>query len=156
MAKAAVAMAKYGMKPDDAYQLYGKYVSNWGSEAIEFRFDAVKDGAVVCSVRRGAVTALRLEARPSHTVLRCGATYDAALVRLRMEDLRGSTLAFYGGAVTFKAEGPIEIVGPETTVLRGGMGGTIVRTTGEKGEAKLTICAEGADPATLVFQIEKE
>ena len=97
---------------------------------------------------------MRLHAEASQTVLHEGETYDAALVRLRMEDLRGSTLAFYGGAVTFKTEGPIEIVGPETTVLRGGMGGTIVRTTGKTGEAKLTICAEGAEPVEIAFAIK--
>ena len=97
---------------------------------------------------------MRLHAEASQTALREGDTYDAALVRLRMEDLRGSTLAFYGGVVTFKTEGPIEIVGPETTVLRGGMGGTIIRTTGEKGEAKLVITAEGAEPVELHFTVE--
>jgi beta-galactosidase len=156
MAKAAVAMAKYGMKPDDAYQLYGKYVGNWGAAATVYRFEAVKDGKVVAAIERGPAEGMRLRAEASQTVLHENDTYDAALVRLRMEDLRGSTLAFYVGAVTLKAEGPIEIVGPETTVLRGGMGGTIVRTTGEKGEAKLTITAEGAEPVVLEFQIEKE
>ena len=154
MAKAAVAMAKYGMKPDDAYQLFGKYIGNWGAAATVYRFEAVKNGKVVATIERGPAEGMRLHAEANQTALHDGETYDAALVRLRMEDLRGNTLAFYGGAVTFKAEGPIEIVGPETTVLRGGMGGTIVRTTGEKGEAKLTICAEGAEPVEIAFNVD--
>ena len=116
----------------------------------------MKGGKVVATIERGPAEGMRLHAEASQTALHEGDTYDAALVRVRMEDLRGSTLAFYGGAVTYLTEGPIEIVGPETTVLRGGMGGTIIRTTGEKGEAKLSISAEGAEPVILEFQIEKE
>ena len=137
-------------KPSDLH----KYIGNWGAAATVYRFEAVKNGKVVATIERGPAEGMRLHAEANQTALHEGETYDAALVRLRMEDLRGSTLAFYGGAVTFKTEGPIEIVGPETTVLRGGMGGTIVRTTGEKGEAKLTICAEGAEPVALAFAIE--
>ena len=43
---------------------------------------------MVKSVRLGAVTALRLETRPSHTVLRHGAAYDVALVRLAVTEYR--------------------------------------------------------------------
>jgi hypothetical protein len=31
------------------------------------------------------------------------------------------------------------------------MGGTYVKTTGEAGEAKLTICAEGLEPVEINF-----
>ena len=37
----------YRMTFEDAHQLYGKYVGNWGDAATVYRFDAVKDGKIV-------------------------------------------------------------------------------------------------------------
>ena len=154
MAKAAVAMARYGMTFDDAYRLYGKYIGNWGGAATVYRFEAVKDGKVVAVVERGPAEGRVLRAEATSTALKEGATYDAALVRIRMEDTRGNTLPFFGEAVSFETEGPIRLLGPKQTVLRGGMGGTLVRTTGKPGEATLTIRADGAEPVKIAFTVE--
>ena len=49
-------------------------------------------------------------------------------------------------------------MGPESaeTVLRGGLGGTYVRTVGESGKAALTVEAEGAAPVRLEWTVEKK
>ena len=84
-----------------------------------------------------------------------GAGTVSGLLRVRNEaEIQNPGDGPCGVVVTFRAEGPIEIVGPETTVLRGGMGGTILRTTGKTGSAKLTICAEGAEPIAMEFTVE--
>ena len=153
LAKAGVLMARYRMSFADAYQLYGKYVSNWGAEAIEFRFDAVKDGRVIASVTKGAVTERRLRATVSHTALTEGATYDMAAIRLAATDQNGNVLAFAQESVALAAEGPIEIVGPRAAQLRGGLGGTYVRTTGLPGKAALTLSLEGAAPVRIEFTV---
>ena len=38
-------------------------------------------------------------------------------------------------------------------MLRGGLGGVIVRTTGETGRAALTVEAEGTAPVTVDFTV---
>jgi beta-galactosidase len=156
MAKAGVLMTRYGMKYEDLYALYGKYIGDWGVRAAEFRFDAVKDGAVVCSVRRGAVTALRLEARPSHTVLRCGATYDVALIRLSVTDERGNAVPYWQGALDVDVDGPLRLIGPARPTLRGGMGGVYLRTLGAPGAATVTLKTEQTEPLSLRFIIKTE
>ena len=153
MAKAGVLMTRYGMKYEDIYALYGKYIGDWGVRAAEFRFDAVKDGAVVCSVRRGAVTALHLEARPSHTVLRCGATYDVALIRLSVTDERGNAVPYWQGALDVDVDGPLRLIGPARPTLRGGMGGVYLRTLGAPGAATVTLKTEQTEPVSLRFII---
>ena len=40
-------MLFYHMKPDDAVDLYQKYIGDWGGKVTEFRFEAIKDGRVV-------------------------------------------------------------------------------------------------------------
>ncbi len=156
MAKAGVLMARYGMRFEDAYALYGKYVGNWGDSATAFRFEAVKNGEVIKTVCKTPMTALRLEATPSAAVLREGATYDAALVRLRMTDGHGNVTPFWQGAVTLSVEGPIALLGPKSATLRGGCGGVLLRTTGGTGEAVLRMETEMTEPVELRFKVEKE
>ncbi len=156
MAKAAELMTRYRMTFADAYALYGKYIGDWGERATEFRFDALTDGEVVKSVRLGAVRSLHLEARPSHTVLHHGATYDVALIRLAMTDQNGNVVPFWHGAVDVEIEGPLSLIGPARATLRGGLGGVYVKTTGQPGEAAVHLCTEQTEPAALRFTIINE
>ena len=153
LARAAFLMARYGMTFDQAYRLYGKYIGNWGDAAIEYRFDAVVDGVVVRSVRKAPFRERRLRAEAGSVLLREGETYDATLVRIAMTDQNGNVLSFYNGGVTFKVEGPIRLIGAQHNMLRGGLGGVIVRTAGGTGAAKLTVEAEGAEPVTIDFTV---
>ena len=153
LARAAYLMARHGMTFEEAYQLYGKYIGNWGDAAIEYRFDAVKDGVVVKSVRKAPVKERRLRAEAGSVRLREGETYDATLVRIAMTDQNDNVLAFYNGALRITAEGPIALIGAEHNMLRGGLGGVIVRTTGETGRAALTVEAEGTAPVTVDFTV---
>ena len=155
-AKAALLMARYGMKPNDAVALYEKYIGGWGSAATGFRFDAVKNGAVVASVRRGAVTSLRLEVRPSATRLCIGDTYDVAELRIAMTDQDGNVLPFWSGAVKVTVDGPLTLIGPERATLRGGLGGIYLRTAGSAGEADVTLETEQTPPVTVHYMIEDE
>ncbi len=155
MAKAGELMTRYRMSFSDAYALYGKYIGDWGVRATEFRFDALIGGEVVKSVRLGAVKSLHLAARPSHTVLREGDTYDAALVRLAMEDQNGNVAPFWQGDVEVDIAGPLELLGPARPKLRGGLGGLYLRTLGEAGEAIVCLQTEQTEPVELRFIIKK-
>ncbi len=155
MAKAGVLMARYKMTFDDAYQLYGKYIGNWGAAATVFKFEAVKNGKVVKTVECGPVLERKLQVKAGSTVLVDGDTYDMAMVRIQMTDQVGNVLPFEACAVELEADGPIEIVGPKTAMIRGGFGGTYVKTAGEAGEAKLTLSADGVEPVQIAFTIEK-
>ena len=114
----------------------------------------MKNGEVVCTRTKAAVRDLLLSATADHTSLTEGETYDVAAVRLSMRDQNGNVTAFYQNAVTLQAEGPIEIIGPEVVMLRGGLGGTYVRTTGETGEALLTIHSPQGGSRQIGFTIQ--
>ena len=155
LAKAGVAMTKYHMKYQDAYDLYGKYIGNWGDTAATFRFEAVKDGRVVKAVEKSPARQVALDVKTSAEVLREGAAYDAAAVRVTARDGGGSRLPFFNGAVELHAEGPIEIIGPKLLELRGGCGGTYVKTTGEPGRAALTLTCPQAPAVTVTFEVTR-
>ena len=150
----AECMVRFHMTPADGYDLYGKYVGNWGGEATRWRFDAVKDGKVVKSVERSMGSQPRLEVRLSSHILREGDTYDMAAVRVRVLDENGTPAVYAQLPVTFMLEGPAELVGPVTVTAEGGMCGTYLRTIGKPGTVTLTISAPGAAPVTEELTIE--
>ena len=144
----------YRLKYEDAYQLYGKYVGNWGQATPVWRFDAVKNGVVTASACKAQSRVLHLEARPSKTVLTEGDTYDCAAVRIRLMDEYDNVANYAQEPVSFLAEGPIELIGPACTTAEGGMCGTYVRTTGETGEARLRISCGMAGAIDLMFTVQ--
>ena len=144
----------YRLKFEDAYLLYGKYVGNWGQATPVWRFDAIKNGVVTASACKAQSRVLHLEARPSKTVLTEGDTYDCAAVRIRLMDEYDNVACFAQAPVGLSVEGPIELIGPAVVTAEGGMTGTYVRTTGEKGEARLHITSTMASPIDVVFEVK--
>ena len=138
-AKMAKVMALYHMKYDDAVQLFGKYIGNWGGEGAIFKFEAISGGKVVKTVVKNIVESIHIEAVVDHTELKEENSYDMAAVRIRVADQNGNTVPIFMQGLPMKVEGPIEIVGPKTAYMAGGLGGTYIRTTGKKGKASLTI-----------------
>ena len=144
-AKFGKLMVLKGFRISDAYDLYGKYVGNWGGEATKWRFDAVKDGEVVKSVTRQPGQTAQLIVTVSTSTLCEGSTYDAAAVRITAADIYGNALPYYQEPVTLRTEGEIELIGPSLISLKGGCGGTYVKTTGKCGSGRLyinDICVE--------------
>ena len=153
MLLAAKCMLLRGMKMTDAVELYNKYIGNWGGTATEYRFEAVRNGKVVKTVRKRPVNTPRLLIECSHTVLKEGTTYDVAAIRLRAVSEEGSTLSYCNEPLTLSVKGPLSIIGPSTIALQGGMGGTYVRTCGITGSAELTITGDLLGEHTVEFQI---
>ncbi len=150
---AAKCMLVYRMKLSDAVDLFGKYVSDWGGTATVYRFEAVKNGEVVKVAEKSPMKEKHLKVQCSHTTLTEKNTYDVAAIRFRMESEKNNLLSFCQDIVTLSTEGPIEIIGPRAVSLRGGMGGTYVKTTGESGNAKLIIKAEGLEAEEIEFNV---
>ena len=71
-------------------------------------------------------------------------------------DENGNVLSFFQEPVTFRTEGKIELIGPQTVCLAGGMGGTYVKTCGGAGESVLHIDCPQAGEYTIRFTIEKQ
>ena len=153
--KAAYLMLFHRMTFNDAYSLYGKYIGNWGDEVTEFRFEAVKDGKTVKTLVKSPVTKIVLEAVTDHTDLCENETYDVASIRLRAKDQSGNVLPYLTESVSVTVSGPIEILGETAPILRGGLGGTYVRTNGGSGNGKVTLTLPGAEPVRVDFTVKK-
>ncbi len=146
-------MLRYRMKPFEAVRLYNKYIGDWGKAATAYRFEAVKDGKVVKTLVKKPMTRVQLLTDADHTELRESACYDVAAVRIRAADEYGNVLPYYQEPVFLEVRGPLELIGPSVISLRGGMGGTYLKTTGQSGKAELVISAQHTGTQTIPFQV---
>ena len=126
------------MNVKKGYDLYSKYVSGWGDNVKEYEFAGIKDGKEVMRVKRSASKSIDIEVKTGSTELNETSTYDASSVRFRILNQNGSVENYVNDPVYLEAKGSIEIMGPKTAVLRGGMGGTYVRSV-KPGKGKLKI-----------------
>ena len=137
------AMAVYHMKFEDAYQLFGKYIGNWGGNMLKFVFEGYKDGKMVKTVTKTSFKKLHMEILCSSDKLIEKDTYDVASVRIAICDEYGNVQPFFCDSLPLEIEGAGEIIGPARARISGGSGGTYIRST-SKGKITLKIsCPEG-------------
>ena len=152
----AKMMFQYKLSYSDGVTLFGKYVSGWGSDSITWRFDAIKNGKVVKSIIKRPSTKLHLSYQVSRTSLAEGSCYDMSAIRIQVKDEYHNLASYAQLPLNLITTGPIEIVGPNTVVTEGGMTGTYIKTTGEEGDAVLTISTPDCSAITIHFTISKE
>ncbi len=135
----AEAMTRYKMKFDDAYMLFGKYIGNWGGKVTQFRFEGIRSGEVVKTVIKSPMSKLCLKTDVSSNELVEDGTYDVASIRVRVTDEYGNVMPFYNRQAAVEVTGDIEIMGPSSVDINGGMGGVYIRTTGKEGSGTVKI-----------------
>lgn len=154
--KAAYLMGIKGFTREQGVGLYNRYVASWGGQVVRWRFDAVKNGQVVASTVRCPGETLALEVHADTDTLTDGPSWDMATVRIRAVDEYGAVRTWCSRSLSLRAEGAVELIGPASVPLSGGMAGCYLRTRGEAGTGRLTIEMEGAEPVTLSFQVSKQ
>ena len=154
--KAAYLMGIKGFTREQGVDLYNRYVASWGGQVARWRFDAVKNGQVVASTVRCPGETLALEVHADTDTLTDGPSWDMATVRIRAVDEYGAVRTWCSRSLSLRTEGAVELIGPASVPLSGGMAGCYLRTRGEAGTGQLTIEMEGAEPVTLSFQVSKQ
>ncbi|MBQ7147989.1 MAG: glycoside hydrolase family 2 protein [Pseudobutyrivibrio sp.] len=144
----------HGVKPKDAVPIYNKFIGDWGGESRTYKFEAIKDGNVVKTVKKSAVTEAHIEAKASHTLLTELHTYDVTAIRIRIVDQNDNQLYFFSQPVSFEIDGPFEIIGPKTVSPMGGSTGVYIKSIGEDGDGKLTIKSDGLEDVTIGLAVE--
>ncbi len=149
--KMAWLMIREHLTLEDGTRLYYKYIGSWGGQLTSFRFEAIRKGKVVKTIIRTPCKKPSLVMIPDTLQLLEETSYDAAAVRIRAVDEWGNTLPYYQEPLELKAEGSIEIIGPSFISLKGGMGGTYVRTKKIAGEGILTVRSSQLGEYRLLF-----
>lgn len=139
----------YRLNRRQLLDLYDSYVSR----NHVFRFEGIKNGEI------GATTVLapckgkylRVDASALNLIERYG--YDVIQVRIMVSSESGEILSHFMEPVFVSVTGPARVIGPTVIPLRGGMAGTYIRSTGEEGQAEVTISCQGLTPAKINLTI---
>ena len=121
------------------YELYGKYIGNWGSKEIVYTFEAIRNNKVFKTINLSKVTKTHLLYDVSSNILEETNTYDVSLVRIKAVDQNENVLEYYNEALVVNTTGSIELIGPNVLSFKGGYIGVYVKTNGKKGKGLLEI-----------------
>ena len=142
-----------GLSVDQMVDLYTKYVGDWGGNSKIYRFDAIVGGKIVKSITKAPMNKLSLDIKCSSNILCEKNSYDVSAVRIKAVDEYGNVLPFCSEPIKLTVEGPLELIGPDTVSLRGGMGGFYVKTTGKKGKATVTVSCSQTTAKSIKFEV---
>ena len=152
--KVGAGMALGKLSISRMYDLVTKYIGGWGDKQVSYTFEGYKDGKLVKTIVKSAVTGLRLEVKADSTVLKEDDTYDATRIEILALDQNGNRAPFADSAVKVSIKGPAEIIGPKEFPLVGGDRAFWIRTVGKKGDITVTVNAENIGKAKLDLKAE--
>ncbi len=147
-------LAFHGIKINDIVNLYTKYAGDWGGVSTEYRFDAIMQGKVVKSVTKCPMNKATLVAENYKSILTEAESYDVTAIRFKAVDEHGNLLNYCSEPVKITVCGPAEIIGPDLVPLRGGMGGTYVKTQGLEGSVTVTLESPGLGRIMIPLEIK--
>ena len=147
-------MVIHKMKPSQAVPIYNKYIGDWGGQSREYKFEAIKDGKIVKTIIKSAVTSVHIQTKVSHTLLTELHTYDVSHIRIKLVDQNNNQLYYFNRPVHFNIDGPFEIIGPDTVTPLGGATGVYIKSIGEDGDGKLTISCDGVESVQIALSVE--
>ncbi len=153
--KMGYLMLKYKLSYKAGYDLYTKYVNNWGNKALEYHFKGYKDNKQVFEVIKAQSNRKDLSIMVSAEKLVEKETYDVARIELKSIDEYHNLLRYDFSTVLLEVEGPIEIIGPKMVSLIGGCRAFWVKTKGADGIGKIKVVSESFPEKLITLSVSK-
>ena len=153
--KAVASLIVGKLSFNDAYDIVTKYFANWGNEQIEYKFEGYRDGRLVKTIIRTAVSSVHYSAKADKDTLVEKDTYDVTRIELLALDQNDNRLPYCNDTATVKVTGAAELIGPANFALIGGDRAFWIRTKGKAGKARVSISFNGREPIVLTFNVEK-
>ncbi|MFA9396887.1 MAG: glycoside hydrolase family 2 TIM barrel-domain containing protein [Clostridiaceae bacterium] len=154
--KMGILLLKYKLSFSDSYQLYGKYMSNWGSAATTYKYDGYINDKLVLTEYKSQLGTLDINVYPDSTNLIEDETYDVTRVVIKLEDKNKKIPTYSSEFISVETQGPISLIGPKNIPLIGGSSAFWIKTKGQSGEASVVISSELYGEKTVKFNIVKQ
>jgi beta-galactosidase len=132
-------MLKHHLSYEQAVELFGKYVGNWGGKSLVWRFEGLKAGKPVLAVEAGAAPDGSLRVLPDRRQLHEDVTWDACRVVLRHLDGYGNLCVYSKETVQLEVTGAGMLIGPACLPLTGGATAFWVKTIGQHGDIQIRV-----------------
>ena len=111
---------KHHLSFTDIYQLYGKYISGWGSDGVYYEFYGYKNGAQVAYQKLGPAGGYHIEAKANKDTLVYQDVYDVARVTISCVDDNGNVVHLANDVIEIETKGALRVLGPTKMALVGG------------------------------------
>ncbi|HMM00978.1 MAG TPA: glycoside hydrolase family 2 TIM barrel-domain containing protein [Bacilli bacterium] len=138
--RVAFLMMKYHLSYADLVELWNKYVSNWGSDKVVYRFVGYRDNAPIISKEYGPSLSFHIALTASKTELKADSTYDMVLVSVELLDQFNNRASYAFYPLHIKTSNNIALLSLKSDTLVGGATSIIIRNVnGKKGVGYLQV-----------------
>ncbi len=134
----AYILFKYKLKYEDAVKLYTTYVGGWGEQATTYTFKGYHQSGAVLTEQKGSNDDYTLSLNQDADTLYHRDTYDVTRLSVELSNAFGERAFYSNEAITIKVKGDIQLMGPKTRSLQGGIESFWVRST-KAGQGEITI-----------------
>ena len=152
--KMLLLLRKNKLSKDQAAKFYEKYVGKWGLESTTYTFEAFKDNKLVDTKKVGSTHKHSLLVKVDDNVITETDTYQTTRVVIKHVNEHGNIMDYSSEVVSINIEGPLQLIGPNIIPLLGGSSGFFVKSTLQKGTAKISINSTNLDVVELNIEIE--
>ena len=131
---------KWGKKDvEEAYQLFGKYVSNWGSHPTPYTFVGYIDNQKVIETTKGNQHFDYINVEMSNNTMHTKRSYDVVKITLEMIGNLGNRCEFAFDSFLVKTSDNIKVIGDDIFSLNSGIRSFYIKSLEKKGKGKIEI-----------------
>ena len=133
-------LEKYGEEITyKAWNLYGKYVSNWGSKASAYKFEGYKNGIKVKEIFKGPQYFDHYEIDISNTTLLTEESYDVTKITIMAVGNLGNKIDYCFDALNIETSSNLEVIGGNLVSLIGGSLSVYIKSREKEGRGIIKI-----------------
>jgi beta-galactosidase len=121
------------------YQMYGKYVANWGTQHVTYTFKGFINKQQVIEIKRGNDYLQEFLVYADSQELLIGDTYDVTRITIEAINENGMRLPYSSEVFEIETDDLLEIIGSSHISLIGGARSFWVKTKQKTGTSYLTI-----------------
>ena len=131
---------KWGKKDvEEAYQLFGKYVSNWGSHPTPYTFVGYIDNQKVIETTKGNQHFDYINVEMSSNTMHTKRSYDVVKITLEMIGNLGNRCEFAFDSFLVKTSPNIKVIGDDIFSLNSGIRSFYIKSLEKTGKGKIEI-----------------
>ena len=150
-------ISKYGKEfAAYAWNLYGKYVANWGSKATPYTFEGYKDGNKVITIQKGPQKLNHLDIKVDGKTLYTENSYDVCAITLTAISNLNNKLDYAFDTFKIECSDNLEIIGDTIVSLIAGVRTIYVKTKALSGEGEIRILSDRFEIKPIKVQILNE
>ncbi len=148
---------KYGKKDvEETYQLFGKYVSNWGSHPTPYTFIGYIDEEKVIQITKGPQYIDHIDISLTSNVMHTKRSYDVIKVTLEAIGNLNNRCEFAFDSFYVKTSDNIKVIGDDIFSLNSGIRSFYIKSLEKVGKGKIEIISSRFGTINLEVELKED